>query len=348
MNSDYSPEVKEKTSKSLLWIGIISIIMFFAGLTSAYLVIRLDNFWVNLGMPREFWVSSVLILISSLTIHLAISSAKKGNKSKIKLFLVLTLVLGLGFSVCQFYGWKTLFKSGNALVGDIVPPGKYGKYITVKYNGTTIRHENSKYYLGDKEIAKGDKERINAFCKAIYETNISHSDVNYPLDDFREFELIYHNGKTLEYKNNQFYVGKHPLIIKQRIELKQSVENILNERGDFFMKGEYGKDFSISYKGEKLRYESGKLFTARGELNKAEYGDLNAMANRASSFLYLLTALHLLHLFGGLIYIIVLVVRAFNDRFDAENHLSIKLGSIYWHFMDALWIYLFLFLFLIH
>jgi cytochrome c oxidase subunit 3 len=67
-------------------------------------------------------------------------------------------------------------------------------------------------------------------------------------------------------------------------------------------------------------------------------------SNPAGSFFYLLTALHALHLFAGIISVAVVSVKSLFNKYNSENYLGIKLCSIFWHFLDILWIYLFVFL----
>jgi len=61
-----------------------------------------------------------------------------------------------------------------------------------------------------------------------------------------------------------------------------------------------------------------------------------------SGFFYILTGLHGLHLFGGVIALCIVLLKAFNDRLTASNDEPLKLCALYWHVMDGLWIYLFL------
>jgi cytochrome c oxidase subunit 3 len=63
-----------------------------------------------------------------------------------------------------------------------------------------------------------------------------------------------------------------------------------------------------------------------------------------SSFFYLLTALHGVHLLGGLIALAYVVTRALRNRMTSAKDESLKLCATYWHFMDALWVYLFILL----
>ena len=62
---------------SLVYVGVVSSIMFFAGLSSAVLVRKMDKFWVNIHLPEFFMYSTLVILISSLTLIISFRAAKK-------------------------------------------------------------------------------------------------------------------------------------------------------------------------------------------------------------------------------------------------------------------------------
>ncbi len=191
-----SPTVKaelkaaqEKAAKPLLWVGIVSMVMLFAGLTSAY-VVRADNGnWLIFKMPTIFILSTAVIITSSLTIFLALKMAKQNNNKGVIISVLVTFILGLVFTKMQFMGWSELTNKG------IVFAGKY--------------------------------------------------------------------------------------------------------------------------------------------------------ANASGSFLYVLTGLHLLHLSGGLIALLVTLKNSVKGKYNAQNTLGLELCSIYWHFLDILWVYLFLFLYYI-
>lgn len=70
--------------KFALWIGIGSILMMFAGLTSAYIVKRNQANWASFDIPNYFWVSTVAILLSSVTIYLAGKAFKERLMKKIQ------------------------------------------------------------------------------------------------------------------------------------------------------------------------------------------------------------------------------------------------------------------------
>jgi len=178
--------LKEKVNRSLLYVGIFSILMLFAGLTSAYIVRQADGNWLEFSMPFMFWISTGLILLSSATMNWAVISARSNKFDSVKLALVMTLALGIAFCFSQFLAWKELVAGG-----------------------------------------------------------------------------IFFSGKA---------------------------------------------------------------------------------ANPSGSFMYILSGLHLAHILSGLFYTVVILMKSLGNRYNSGNLMGIKHCSIYWHFLDALWIYLFVFL----
>jgi cytochrome c oxidase subunit 3 len=64
-----------------------------------------------------------------------------------------------------------------------------------------------------------------------------------------------------------------------------------------------------------------------------------------TTFLYIVTIVHLAHLAGGLISLLVIIYNHFKQKYNSTQTLGIELGAMYWHFLDFLWVYLFLFLY---
>src|SRR5687768_9271270 len=95
--------------KLLLWLGIVGMIMLFAALTSAYIVMQGRAAWVRYDLPSTFWISTAVLLISSISMHRALSSARKGEQKNTGIALLLTLALGLLFTGLQFWGWSELY-----------------------------------------------------------------------------------------------------------------------------------------------------------------------------------------------------------------------------------------------
>lgn len=221
-----------RARKMMVWLGVGSIAMFFAAFTSAYIVLQADHYWVQNELPQAFTISTVLILISSITIYLANRSLAQGKMGQVKNWLLLTLLLGAGFTATQYMGWSALQDEGK------------------------------------------------------------------------------------------FFLGK--------------LGNL---------KGEYGVDYVIMSKGEALLYDDGNYYKP-GDISYSEPINerIENTFNVSSSLLYILSGFHVLHLLGGIIWLLVLVYKAISGKINATNTLPLQLGSIYWHFLDILWIYLFLFL----
>ncbi len=180
-------EARRRTAKPLLWIGIVSIVMLFAGLTSAY-VVRADNGnWIIFSLPDISIASTAIIVTSSLTMLLAQQAIKKDNRRLAAIGLFLTLLLGFAFFYTQLEGWKQLTAQGIYFVG--------------------------------------------------------------------------------------------------------------------------------------------------------------SASNAAGSFLYLIALMHLLHMIGGLIALLVSLTKTLLKKYSSADYLGIELTAIYWHFLDVLWVYLFLFLY---
>lgn len=225
-----------RAKRMLLYFGIFSIVMLFAGLTSAYVVSMNGEFWVNIALPQAFYNSTIIILASSATIQLAVYSAKNNKQTLLKLGLLFTFILSIAFTISQYEGWNQLFAKGQHVSG--------------------------------------------------------------------YFESI---------------------------------------------KGEYGTDYTITYKGKELVYDAGKYYFPEDVAKENPVnGELETKSNRASSFMLMLSALHVFHLLGGLLYLVVVIVIAMLNKFGSSNYLKVKQCATYWHFLDGLWIYLFLFLLFIH
>ncbi|MBI2269397.1 MAG: cytochrome c oxidase subunit 3 [Bacteroidetes bacterium] len=182
-------QARRKAAKNLLWLGIVGMVMLFGGFTSAYVVRHEKGDWLDFTIPPMFFISTAIIIVSSITMNWAVTAAKDDNLKNIKSAMLLTLLLGIAFAASQYLGWKNLV-------------------------------EQKVYFAGRESNASG-------------------------------------------------------------------------------------------------------------------------------SFFYMITFMHLLHLFGGIIAVIVVNFKALAGKYSSKDYLGIQLCAIYWHFLDALWIYLFLFLYLI-
>lgn len=170
------------TAKILLWIAMASMVMLFAGLTSAYIVRKNEGNWIDFSLPKMFTISTITIIISSFIIQYAVYAIKKNLLNQVKIAVVTTLVLGIVFVFMQFYAWTVMVNNGIHFVG-----------------------------------------------------------------------------------------------------------------------------------------------------------------NPSGSFIYVLSGMHILHLAGGIISMIVISVKSILEKYSPKNYLGLQLGAIFWHFLDILWVYLFVF-----
>jgi cytochrome c oxidase subunit 3 len=227
---------KIRSRKLITYLITFAIVMFFAGLTSAYVVSMTNAFWIDFDIPKAFYWSTAFILLSSVFIQLALVAARNDNKKRIAPLLVVVLALGVAFSVSQFKGWAELVEKGNYVTGS--------------------------------------------------------------------FEQI---------------------------------------------KGEYGTDYRI-LKGSTVLEKVGSDFFLPEDINRERplNSDLREQRNTSSSYFYALTGAHLAHLAFGLLSLVVMIIMALMSRYTANDHVGLWAGTIYWHFLGGLWVYLLLFLAFIH
>jgi cytochrome c oxidase subunit 3 len=88
----------------------------------------------------------------------------------------------------------------------------------------------------------------------------------------------------------------------------------------------------LQFEGFRLIIEQGYYFTG-------------SESNITTTFLYVVTMAHLAHLAGGLISLLIIIYNHFKQKYNSRQTLGIELGAMYWHFLDLLWVYLFLFLY---
>ncbi|MBA4850679.1 cytochrome c oxidase subunit 3 [Emticicia sp. BO119] len=109
--------------KFMVWLFIITIIMLFASQTSAYLVRRAEGNWVEFDIPQIFWFSTLVLLISSVSMHFSLQAARKNNQSMLKGAVAITFIFGIAFLFMQYLGWQNLQQQGVFLKGN--PSGSF-------------------------------------------------------------------------------------------------------------------------------------------------------------------------------------------------------------------------------
>ena len=96
-----------------MWIFIFTSFMFFAALTSGFIVYTGGKAHaINIILPQAFLYNTIVIALSSITFFIASRAAKSLEIGKQRLFLWITLFLGTLFFVGQIYAWGILIKMG--------------------------------------------------------------------------------------------------------------------------------------------------------------------------------------------------------------------------------------------
>jgi cytochrome c oxidase subunit III len=109
--------------KFALWLFIVSVVMVFAGMTSAYIVRQSEGNWLDFELPTVFWYTSATIVLSSISIQWAYFSARKDSLNNLKIGLIITTILGVAFLVGQWYSWIALVDRDVYFVGN--PAGSF-------------------------------------------------------------------------------------------------------------------------------------------------------------------------------------------------------------------------------
>ena len=114
-----TPEEKNiRAKKMMLWFGIISLVMSFGGLTSAFIVSSTREDWlINFQLPESFTASTIIIVVSSLALYFSKKALMKHQNQLSISFLLGTFVLGLAFIYTQFSGFSEIIQSGYNFTG---------------------------------------------------------------------------------------------------------------------------------------------------------------------------------------------------------------------------------------
>ena len=101
----------------MLWVSMISMVMFFAGLTSAYVISMRRDDWVTFELPNAFYISTLLIILSSISIGMSQRFIKKDKRELSIVLLLITFALGIAFVWQQYAGFEDLRNAGLFFTG---------------------------------------------------------------------------------------------------------------------------------------------------------------------------------------------------------------------------------------
>ena len=108
----------KRAIKMMMWLGIASLFMTFAGFTSAFIVSKSREDWIlNFDLPTAFSFSLFIIITSSLSLILARRELLKNNFRSTTIYLTITFVLGVIFIISQFIGFNEIIENGYHFTG---------------------------------------------------------------------------------------------------------------------------------------------------------------------------------------------------------------------------------------
>jgi len=148
-----------------MWVGLASILMLFTALSSAYIVRAASaDDWQPLKMPRILLLSTALILLSSGTLEAARRKLKDAVSNSHKSWLLLTLVLGVGFLASQLLAWRQLVRQGVYVASN--PHSSFFYLLTAAHGAHLLGGLAALAYLSLRRRAPADNEAATAKAQA--------------------------------------------------------------------------------------------------------------------------------------------------------------------------------------
>ena len=345
--NDENKEQMVKAKLNLVYVGMFSVLMLFGGFISAYIVSMGDAFWLKIPFPSSFWISTILILVSSVTLILAQRFVKAGKIMALKIMMSITLILGLGFVYFQFKGYGQLVDNGIHFSFNriLVTDGRYGDYFEIEKQGSYYAVNGNDFLLNDKKLTPAQLKELQGFMKQF---TTPDKEMRFKVTNYGKHKLLF-NSVELKLEGNKLVTSKGEELTKLDAErLFFLARNICDGRGDFYARGEMGKDFHVYYKGKELTYVDRELRWKGAKLSP--YMQVKAMEtyDTSSSFLYIITFVHLLHVIITVLFLLRAVIFSFTGKINADNTVRLQMTGIFWHFLGLLWVVLLLFLLFIH
>src|SRR5690606_33626202 len=103
-----------------MWLFIIASFMIFAALSSGYIVYTAAGVdrGIKILLPQAFITSTILIVLSSLTVHIAFKATQSREYTKRRVALLVSILLGAGFFFSQYYAWQALIDQGAYFINN--------------------------------------------------------------------------------------------------------------------------------------------------------------------------------------------------------------------------------------
>lgn len=129
---DYVEEPQQTLSmhpkKFALWLFIVTVVMIFAALTSAYIVRQSEGNWLEFDLPQTLYITSGIIFLSSITMQWSYAAARRDNIKALRIAMLITAILGVAFLAGQLMSWEDLVAMDVYFVGN--PAGSFLYVLT--------------------------------------------------------------------------------------------------------------------------------------------------------------------------------------------------------------------------
>ena len=159
------------------------------------------------------------------------------------------------------------------------------------------------------------------------------------------------NGEDLIYSKKKLYFPEKELNSDERNAINkkvyQSGKEYIIKSGEVFLDGKEVNDFESNFQLDQnidIEVKNGVWKQTKQELNANQYAEFYQTSNVSSSFVWVLTIIHFLHLILSLSTMAVVINRANKGLYNAENVAGLRAVSVFWHFVGFLWLYLYVFL----
>jgi cytochrome c oxidase subunit 3 len=152
-----------------MWVGLASIVMFFGGLTSAFMLRKATSpYWTGFALPRILYLNTAVLILGSVTFEICRKWLQQGFVRRFKVWLCFTLALGFMFIAGQLDAWRQLEGQGVYLTSN--PSGSFFYLLTAAHGFHLLGGMVALIYLVSqaKYIALGIKRRTAFDVTAIY------------------------------------------------------------------------------------------------------------------------------------------------------------------------------------
>ena len=271
----------KRVVKGIAWYMVIASILLFAGWVSAFIVSKMDKAWVVIDLPKAFYISTLIILLSSITLYLALRFAKQNKQGMLKGFLILTMLLGVSFAYVQYKGWKKLYSQGNVVTGNIFYTyGAYGTDFILLKNKERIEFDGKDYLINGVVLSESEVKDIREFAYQICGNRRKEKLDDYRVENSSPYSVFRLQQDSLqegsvEFKEKKAYVNGEVFLASAQKDLFRFAFGVYNQTPLFALKGVYGEDFVIRLNNETLEYENNKLFFPAKDLTQSEVVKIN-------------------------------------------------------------------------